>query len=171
MRPSKIGRTSPSRRSLRIVWRFPAGIEAIPKRSSAIEIAEINSVSMACASSHVSTQVFGAGFQGSDITLVSSNIIRKSSVLPVSHHAVVATLPRHCLTIRRHDQWPRAMIRVSRVQLDEQRLQECHEFRPPYYGRGELLLRVTPDGFHQKCFEWSPLPLSRSNLYLAMISC
>lgn len=42
-------------------------IEAMPKRSSAIEIAEMNSVSMACIqpSEHSSIR---AGFQGSDIT-------------------------------------------------------------------------------------------------------
>lgn len=125
-------------------------MEAIPKRNSAIAIADMNSVSMFCASNHTGTAVSGAGIHGSEFTLVSSKIMRKPSVHPTSCRAVVAALPRHRLIVRRHGQRPRAITRVSRVEMDGQSLQEWHQFRLRYYGRGELLLRVTPSEFHQR---------------------
>lgn len=80
MRARQSGSTSPSRRSRRIVCRLPAGIEAIPKRSSAIDIADRNNVSTTWASSQAISASSGAGSHGSYITLMSSEIIRKSLV-------------------------------------------------------------------------------------------
>lgn len=73
---------------------FPRGHGPDTKTKLSNRCGKKKSVSIACASNQAITVWSGTGFQGSDITLVSSRIIRKSSVLQVSHRDPAAELRR-----------------------------------------------------------------------------
>ena len=81
-----MGRTMVSRLSCSVFRRFPAGRAATPNRRLATVMAERYKVSSGCASIHSMTPVWGALRNGSEMTLVSTRIIKYPGVQPVLCH-------------------------------------------------------------------------------------